>query len=264
LEVICELLGLPEADRPAFSEWTRRTLVIKRPLDLLRMVSTMERLTGYLRGQIEACRSGPRTGLIAELVADEAEGDKLSESELVSMVLLLLVAGFETTTHLIEDSIVALEQHPDQKAWLFADPANRMERAVEELARFNSPVQMTKPRWAARDVDFFGVHVKRSELIIASLASSNADPEVFGDPEALRLERFPNPHLVFSSGIHHCLGMQLARVEAQSAISRLYARFPELTIPPPDKIAWEGRLGIRGVSTLPARLWPGAASRLAA
>jgi cytochrome P450 len=264
LEVICDLLGLPDADRPGFANWTRRAFDIKGTLDLLRMVGVMERLTSYLRVQIEACRHEPRTGLIAELVRDEEDGDKLSESELLSMVLLLLVAGFETTTHLIGDCIVALEQHPDQKAFLLADPTNRMERAVEELARFNTPVQMTKPRFVARDTEFFGTQLRRGELIIADLASANSDPEVFHQPQMLRLERFPNPHLVFSSGIHHCLGMQLARVETQSAVARLYARFPGLRIPPPDAIQWSARLGFRGVATLPTRLWPGAGARLAA
>jgi cytochrome P450 len=264
VEVICDLLGLPDADRPRFSDWTRRAFAIKGSLDLLRMIGVMEKLTGYLRGQIEACRREARTGLIADLVRDEDDDDKLSESELLSMVLLLLVAGFETTTHLIGDCVVALEQHPEQKAFLLADPANRMERAVEELARFNSPVQMTKPRYAARDVEFFGTRLRRGELIIASLASANSDPAAFEAPEALRLDRFPNPHLVFSSGIHHCLGMQLARVETQSAVARLYARFPDLRIPPPDAIQWDGRLGIRGVSALPATLRPGARARLAA
>jgi cytochrome P450 len=264
LEVICDLLGLPDADRPGFSDWTRKAFAIKGPLDLLRMMGVMERLTSYLRGQIEACRREPRTGLIADLVRDEDDGDTLSENELLSMVLLLLVAGFETTTHLIGDCVVALEQHPEQKAFLLADPAGRVERAIEELARFNSPVQMTKPRFVARDVEFLGAKLKRGELIVAYLASANSDPAVFEAAEDLRLDRFPNPHLVFSSGIHHCLGMQLARVEAQCAVARLYARFPDLRIPPPDAIQWDGRLGIRGVAALPTRLRPQTAGRLAA
>lgn len=263
LEVICELLGLPDADRAEFTQWTR-AFALGSTLDFLRLLGGLGRMTGYLRGQIEASRRAPRPGLIAELVRDEADAEALTETELLAMVFLLLIAGFETTTHLISDSLIALEQHPQQKAFLLADPAGRMETAVEELARFNSPVQATKPRYVARDTDFFGARLRRGELIMAWLAGANSDPAQFDQPEALQLDRFPNPHLAFSAGIHFCLGMQLARVETQSALARLYARFPDLSIAPPDQMKWAGRLGIRGVTALPARLGTSAAPRLAA
>jgi cytochrome P450 len=180
----------------------------------------------------------------------------------MSMIVLLLIAGFETTTHLISDGVWALEQNPEQKAWLLADPAARMERAVEELARFCSPVQSTKPRYVARDAVFFGQPLKRGELVMALVAAANADPAAFEAPEKLRLDRFPNPHLVFSSGVHFCLGQQLARVETQVALTRLYARFPNLQLTP-GRIEWIERLGIRGPKTLPLRL-DGAPQQLAA
>jgi len=116
-----------------------------------------------------------------------------------------------------------------------------MERAVEELARYTSPVQGTKPRFVARDTEFFGADLKRGEIIMGLLAAANADPVEFDQPERLKLDRFPNPHLVFSSGIHFCLGMQLARVEAQSAISRLYGRYPNLELAAPDNLQWMDR-----------------------
>lgn len=264
LEVICDLLGLPESDRGAFSEWTTRALAVRSALDLFRVMGAIDRLAAYLRRQIEACRHSPRPGLIGDLVRDEEDGDRLSEDELLAMVFLLLIAGFETTTHLIGACLVALEQNPEQKAFLFAEPASRMERAVEELARYASPVQSTKPRYVSRDTEFFGTRLHRGDLIMGLVASANCDPEAFDRPEELRLDRFPNPHLVFSSGIHFCLGMQLARVETQCALGRLYARFPNLEIPPPHKLQWTARLGVRGVTTLPTRLQPGAATRLAA
>ena len=192
-----------------------------------------EKMLDQVRREIASQRRAPRPGLIGDLVRAEADGDKLDEPELLSMIILLLIAGFETTTHLISDSVIALETHPDQKAWLMADPAGRIERAVEELARWNSPVQSTKPRYVARDTDFFGQHLKRGELILALVGAANADPAEFEAPEALRLDRFPNPHLVFSSGIHFCLGQQLARVETQVALERLYARFPNLALAEP-------------------------------
>jgi cytochrome P450 len=254
LEVICDLLGLPEADRGDFARRTTAAIAFKGAVGLFQAAASFEKLTDYVRDQIEEVRRTPRRGLIGELVLAEEAGDKLDEDELVSMIFLLLVAGFETTTHLISTSVVDLERHPDQKAWLLADPAARMERAVEELARHGSPVQGTKGRYVSRDVDFFGQRLGRGDLIMAFTASANADPEVFDDPEALRLDRFPNPHLVFSSGIHFCLGMQLARVEAQSALARLYARFPDLAVVQPDRLVWMERMGIRGPKSLPVRL----------
>jgi len=242
LAVICELLGLPDQDRQIFSMWTKSAISLRGMFGLLRMMRPMNKIIAYMRGQIAECRRHPRNGLITELVRAEADGDKLDEDELLSMVVLLLVAGFETTTHLV------------QKSYLFADTANRMERAVEELARYTSPVQGTKPRFVARDLELFGQQLKRGEIIMALLAAANTDPAEFDQPERLKLDRFSNPHLVFSSGIHFCLGMQLARVEAQSAISRLYGRYPNLQLAAPDNLQWMDRAGIRGLTSLPVRL----------
>lgn len=262
LAVISDLLGLPPKDRDVFADMARRALSLTNTLSMMLAMGSLSRMIDYVREQVEAARRHPRPGLIGELIHAEEEGDKLDESELLSMIMLLLIAGFETTTHLISDSVIALEQHPDQKAWLLADPAGRMERAVEELARFASPVQSTKPRYVARDAEFFGQPLHRGELIMALVAAANTDPAAFEAPERLELDRFPNPHLVFSSGVHFCLGQQLARVEAQSALTRLYARFPDLQLAS-GPIEWIGRLGIRGPKTLPVRL-NGAARRLAA
>ena len=254
LAVICDLLGLPEEDRGMFSHWTRSSTSVTGMWGLLRAVGPLRKMLNYVRGQIEECRRQPRPGLIGELVQAEEDGDRLDEDELVSMVFLLLVAGFETTTHLIADSVIALQQNPEQKAYLLADPETRMERAVEELARHTSPVQSTKPRYVAKDTVLCGQPLQRGDIILAMIASANCDPLEFEDPEELMLDRFPNPHLVFSSGIHFCLGMQLARVETQSALARLYGRCPDLEIVGPDDLPWIERLGIRGVSALPVRL----------
>ena len=253
LEVICDLLGLPHEDRAEFADTARKALTLSSAFNVFLAMGSLGRMIDLVRGHVEAARRNPRPGLIGELVHAEEGGDKLDESELLSMVILLLIAGFETTTHLISDSVWALETHPDQKAWVLANPAARMERAVEELARFTSPVQSTKPRYVARDIDFFGQPLQRGEVILALVAAGNADPAEFEAPDELRLDRFPNPHLVFSSGIHFCLGQQLARVEAQSALTRLYARFPNLELAKPDRIEWIERLGLRGVKTLPLK-----------
>jgi cytochrome P450 len=254
LAVICDLLGLPEEDRAEFSAMAQQALTINNALSLILAGPAFGKMLDYGRRQIEACRKTPRPGLIGELVQAEEAGDKLDESELLSMIVLLLIAGFETTRHLIADSVIMLERHPAQKAWWLADPAGRTERAVEELARYASPVQSTKPRYVARDTEFFGAQLKRGEVILALLASANCDPAAFDRPDEMQLDRFPNPHLVFSSGVHFCLGMQLARVEAQAALARLYARYPDLSLAEPDRIDWIERLGLRGPKTLRLRL----------
>jgi cytochrome P450 len=264
LAVICDLLGLPEADRGEFSAMAHRALTINSAVGLILAAGSFNRMLGYARRQIEACRREPRPGLIGELVQAEEAGDKLDEAELLSMIVLLLIAGFETTRHLIADSVIFLEQNPDQKAWLLAEPAGRIERAVEELARYASPVQSTKPRYVSRDTEFFGAQLRRGDVIMAMLAAANSDPAAFERPDELRLDRFPNPHLVFSSGVHFCLGMQLARLEAQSAVLRLYARFPALRLASPDRIDWIERLGLRGPKSLRVRLRREAVERLAA
>jgi cytochrome P450 len=253
LMVIADLLGLPAHERDDFAELARKGLSITSMAGLFLGMGWFDKMIARVRRYIEDARREARPGLIGELVRAEADGEKLDEAELLSMIVLLLIAGFETTTHLISDSVIALERHPEQKAWLLADPEARMERAVEELARFTSPVQSTKPRYVARDAAFFGAELKRGDLILALIAAADADPAVFDRPDELRLDRFPNPHLVFSSGIHFCLGQQLARVETQVALARLYARFPNLALASAD-IAWLERLGVRGPKTLPVRL----------
>ena len=254
LEVICSLLGLPRSNRHVFSEWARAAMAMRSSFGIFRAFLSMRGVVNYVRAQIEDRRHNPREGLITALVQAEEDGDKLSEDELISMVFLLLFAGFETTTHLISDSVIALEQNPEQKEFLFADLEARMERAVEELGRYTTPVQSTKPRNVAEDCTFFGQKLARGDIIMGLLASANYDPAVFDEPEKLKLDRFPNPHLVFGSGIHFCLGMQLARVEVQSALARLYARYPNLALAAPDNIQWIKRFGLRGVTSLPVRL----------
>lgn len=252
--VICELLGLPDSDRREFSDWARTAVAVTGLLGVLRSIGVVNRMSAYLRGQIEACRRTPRVGLISELIRAGEDGDRLSEHELLAMVLMLLVAGFETTANLIGACVMVLEQEPAQKAWLLADPGVRMERAVEELARHISPVQMSGAQFAAEDMELLGVGLRRGEPVMGLIASANTDPAVFEDAERLRLDRFPNPHLVFSAGVHFCLGMQLARVETQSALARLYDRFPDLQLAAPGRVEWTRRFGFRGPRTLPVRL----------
>jgi cytochrome P450 len=209
------------------------------------------RLMTLLRAEFERRRVDPGPGLVSELVQAEADGDKLSENELLAMVFLLFIAGHETTTHLISTSVLDLLQHPDQLDMLKADPA-LMPNAVEELHRHNSPVQATKPRMARRDMEFHGVQLKQGDRVFGLLASANADPAHFDDPERLDLRRPGVRHAGYGGGMHLCLGMHLARIETEVALERLLARWPSMALAVPESdLQWLPRPGMRGPTGLP-------------
>jgi len=254
LAVICELLGLPPQDRPKFMHWCERLTAVASMPGLLMAVPGIQKLIRYLRAQFESRRRAPRPDLITALVEAEEAGDKLSESELLSMVFLLLLAGHITTTHLIGVGTLALLEHPDQKRALLAD-WSRVAPATEELLRYISPVQFTKPRYIARDLVLHGQELKRGDVILAGLAAANCDPAAFDRPDRLDLARSPNPHLAFSTGIHFCLGLQLARAEAQIAFERLFTRFPDLELAvPAGDLKWTRNWGLRALQSLPVML----------
>jgi cytochrome P450 PksS len=188
------------------------------------------------------------------LVQAEQDGDTLNENELLAMAFLLLVAGHETTVHLIGGGVLALLEAPEQKARLLAD-WSLAPSAVEELLRFVSPVQIAKPRYVGRDLEFHGRPLRRGDVLVPMLASANADPGRFERPEGMDIARAPNPHVAFGTGKHFCLGAQLARVEAQVVIERLFTRFPDLSMGMPGSaLEYTGRLGIRALTALPVRL----------
>src|SRR5262249_28456849 len=173
------------------------------------------------------------------------------------MAFLLLVAGHETTVHLIGGGVRALLEAPEQKARLLTD-WSLAPSAVEELLRFVSPVQVAKPRYVGRDLEFHGRPLRRGEILIPMLASANADPARFDRPEWMDIARAPNPHVAFGTGMHFCLGAQLARVEAQVVLEKLFTRFPNLSLAVPGSVLqYTGRLGIRALTALPVRLTRG-------
>jgi cytochrome P450 len=253
LAVICDILGLPQADRPRFIKWMAAMSNVASLAGFIRMLPALQRLSRYLRDRFEERRRTPRDDLISALVEAEAAGDRLTEDELLAMCFLLFVAGHETTTHLISGGVLALLQHPDQLARLRAD-GSLAGTAVDELLRFVSPVQMSKPRYARGDLSLAGVDLARGESVIAMLAAANADPAAFPAPEALDLTRTPNRHLAFGGGPHLCLGLQLARAEAEIALERLLARAPELALAAPEaRLRWTPRIGLRALRRLPVR-----------
>ncbi|HJZ31943.1 MAG TPA: cytochrome P450, partial [Hyphomicrobiaceae bacterium] len=208
LSVICELLGLPSADRPRFIAWAKNLTRLTGMLGFLRMLAGIHPMRRYLEGQLQAARDTGGEGLIAELVQVEKEGGRLSGEEMVAMVFLLLGAGSETTTHLISGSVYELTKAPELLDWLRAD-WSRANLAVEEFLRFLSPVQVTKPRFVGADIELGGAHLKKGDRIMVMLAAANSDPELNPRPDTLDLSRRPNRHLSFGTGIHFCLGHQL-------------------------------------------------------
>src|SRR5262245_1277040 len=251
LSVICELLGLPLADRPTFIAWAHSIARLANMFDFLRMLGGLSRMRRYLQGRLAHARAHGGEGLIAELVRVEAAGRRISGDEMVAMVFLLLGAGSETTTHLISGSVYELLRNPALRDWLAQD-WNRLSLAVEEFLRFVSPVQFSKPRFVQRDMEIDGVRVKKGDRIMAMVVAANMDPQANENPDRLDLERRPNRHLSFGTGIHFCLGHQLARIEAMCALKALFTRWPQLVLAvDPALISWRKRPGLRAIETLP-------------
>jgi cytochrome P450 len=221
---------------------------------IFRFLPALSRLVAYFERHFEQCRRSPRPGLMTALVQAEQDGDRLSADELLAMAFLLLLAGHETTVHLIGGGTLALLGAPEQKAWLAAD-GSLLPSAVEELLRFVCPVHLAKPRYLGRDLEFRGRPLHRGDVVIPMLASANTDPARFHEPERLDVGRSPNPHVAFGTGSHFCLGAQLARVEALVVTERLFRRFPKLSLAvPPGALRYTGRLGIQALTALPVRL----------
>ena len=251
LSVICELLGLPLADRPKFTAWASGFTRLTGTIGLLSLIPNILAMRRYLEGQLEAVRANGGTGLIAELVRVEREGGQISRDEMVAMVFLLLFAGHETTTHLISGSVYELLRNPGLRDWLEED-WSRAGVAVEEFLRFISVVQFTKPRFVRKDIAFGGVQLKKGDKIMPMLADANFDPQANPHPEKLDLARKPNRHLAFGTGIHFCLGHQLARLEGICALKSLFRRWPKLELAVDEsQIKWRRRPGLKAVEHLP-------------
>ena len=266
ITVICELLGVPVADREDFREWSRA--LISPPLtDAGRALRQQagQGLAGYIRDLIAAKRrvvdhdaaADEQPDLVSALIVAADEHGRLSEDEIVGMINLLLVAGHETTVNLIGNGMLALLRHPDQPALLRERP-ELLPTAVEELLRYDSPVERATIRFATEDVDIGGTTVPAGSVVSLALASANHDPTRFRDGAHLDITRTDHGHVAFGHGIHHCLGAPLARLEGEIAIGALVRRFPELTLAaPPDALRRQcgGPLStLRGVAELPVRL----------
>jgi cytochrome P450 len=253
ITVIAELLGVPAEDRNNFREWSDAAVSGNASQEYLEeiLIPHMQAFTDYLRALFEEKHANPRDDLVSALVQAEEVGDKLSEDELLGMVFLLLVAGHETTVNLIGNGVLALLQHPDQLRKLKDDPS-LIKPAVEELLRYDGPVETSTERFAREDVDMGGTVIPRGEMVLVVLAAADHDPERFSDPDDLDITRTDNRHLAFGKGIHHCLGAPLARMEGQIAISTLLRRMPNLRLKgSSESLSWRLGMILRGLRGLP-------------
>ncbi|PRY02660.1 cytochrome P450 family protein [Allonocardiopsis opalescens] len=254
ITVICELVGVAEEDRPTWRDAAAEIMTLKP--------GAMSRSTRIFVDQsyslIERRRAHPQDDLVSALVrVQDEDGDRLTDREMVTMILTLVVAGHETTAHLIGTGTYALLTHPDQFALLREDPS-LAPRAVHELMRWTGPVLGTRVRYATEDVEIGGTLIRRGEAVMASLAAANRDPREFGEPDRFDITREPGraeTHVGFGHGLHYCLGAALARQEGEVAFTALLRHHPGLALAvPADEVEWVPVPGLRRAARLPVRL----------
>lgn len=250
--VISEMLGIPQEDRDKFRIWSHAVIDSpETPEAILEVDKKLGEFIHYLQYLIDKKREDPSDDLISALIQVESEGTKLSAPELSSMIMLLIVAGHETTVNLITNMTFALLEHPDQLQLLRQNP-DLIDSAIEESLRFYSPVELTTMRWAAESFTLHGQNIQPKDAIIISLASANRDEKVFSNADVFDITRKNNRHISFGHGIHFCLGAPLARLEAKIAISTLLHRMPGLKIKERrEDIKWSGNYLMRSLEELP-------------
>jgi cytochrome P450 len=255
IQVICELLGVPAADRDSFRAWSN--VIVTGSQAGSRLPGAIQAMVSYIRDLIADRRRHGGDDLLAGLIDVRDQADRLSEDELTSMVFLLLVAGHETTVNLIGNGAYLLLCERGRWKRLRADPA-LLPTAIEEFLRYEGPVEVSTFRIATEDVRLGGATIPAGDPVLVVLLSANRDEERFPDAAELRLDRAQNPHLAFGHGIHYCLGAPLARLEAQIAFTKLMARCPDLRLAvPKDALRWRPGLLMRGLQALPVTLGRG-------
>ena len=253
--VICDMLGVPEGDHEQMKDWSSDII---RSLDAIGIPSddsVVERgrvgrrgIAEYFRALLPERRRHPRADLLSSLIAAEEQGDRLTEGELLATCVLLFIAGHETTVNLIGNGLLALLRHPGELARLRAEPG-LIGSAVEELLRFDSPVQRTA-RITNADVVVGGKTLPAGAFVITAIGAANRDPRHFAEPDRLDIGRTENRHIAFGFGIHFCLGAPLARVEGQLALGALMRRMPKLRLTGAD-LEWRESSTLRGLKAFP-------------
>jgi cytochrome P450 len=257
--VICELLGVPEPDRAALGAGLTAMLVpTNTPEEYARAKEASDRVVAMLEDLVTTKQQSPGDDLVSGLISARDGDERLDTQELLSTIFQLIVAGHDTTSSLIGNSVVALLRHPEQLARLRSDP-DALAVAIEELLRFDAPVPHATFRFAVEPVELGGVTIPAGAQVIINLAAACRDRGQYTDPDALDLERDESRHLAFGHGIHHCLGAPLARLEGHLALGTLLRRFPGLRLAvPDDELHWGHGDGLvlRGLTTLPVTPGP--------
>ncbi|MHA7961671.1 cytochrome P450 family protein [Streptomyces sp. L500] len=246
--VICQLLGVPEADRAQVRVWSNDLFAAGQPR---RIDEASHAVAGYMTDLIEAKRRSPDDSLLHHLIAVRDEGEKLSEDELVSLAVLLLVAGHETTTNFIGNSILALLQHPELLDRVRTEP-RELGTLLDELLRYDSPVGIATFRYSTQAITLGGTEIPAGVPVLISPGAANRDPAQYPAPDHPDADRDAKGHLAFGHGIHRCLGAPLALAEAEIALGGLLARFPGLRLAvAPEELRWRRTRLMRGLESLP-------------
>jgi len=250
--IIAEMLGVPVKDRLKFHRWSSAAISSSSSRwGILVALPHGVAFLRYLQRLAKARRANPEDDLVTALVRVEEAGDKLSEDELLAMIFLLLVAGHETAVNLIGNGMLALLQNPGELEELRSNPS-LIKSAVEELLRYNGPLETATERYTREDTAVADVTIPRGELVLAVLASANRDERQFEHADSLDLRREPNPHVAFGYGVHYCLGASLARLEGQIAIATLLRRMPDTRLATAaNGLRWRRGLVLRGLESLP-------------
>ncbi|MFF0560675.1 cytochrome P450 [Streptomyces sp. NPDC020472] len=257
---ICDLLGVPPEDQDDFRDWAG--MMIRHGGGPRGGVArSVKKMRGYLAELIHRKREEPGDDLISGLIKASDHGEHLTENEAAAMAFILLFAGFETTVNLIGNGVYQLLRHPGQRARLQASLAagetGLLETGVEELLRYDGPVEMATWRYATRALTIGGQEIPAGDPVLVVLAAADRDPERFDGPDTLDLARRDNQHLGYGHGIHYCLGAPLARLEGQTALATLLTRLPDLRLAAdPAELRWRGGLIMRGLRTLPVEFSP--------
>ena len=253
MRVICDMLGVPSADRDDFRRWTTALAATLEPLPSPEVQDAADDAArgfdAYFRDLIERRRDDPGEDLLSRLIQAEQAGDQLTEEEVISTAMLLLGAGFETTTNLIGNGTLALLTHREQWEALVRDPS-LAPHAVEELLRYDSPVQMATPRVARETFDVDGLHINEGDIVLPVVGGGNRDPERFEGPNSLDIDRKEPAPLSFGGGPHFCLGAALARIEGAEVFAAMATRLPGLELSEPSP-KWRPLFNLRGLEELP-------------
>ncbi|MER5764022.1 cytochrome P450 [Streptomyces sp. NPDC002082] len=251
MTVICELLGVPEADRGAFHGWITEMV---SPTGVEAENAAVRAMTAYTAELVDARMARPGEDLLSDWVTSRLDGgDRLSRQELVAMAVLMMVGGHETTVHLISNGMRALLTHPDQLAALRADPGGLIDGAVEEILRYDGPVETATFRFAGTDLEIGDTFIEAGSAVLVCLAAADRDPARFERPEAFDIRRpARGGHIAFGHGIHHCVAAPLGRLEGRIAIRSLVERFPDLR-EEPAVLEWAPGTLVRGTTRHPVR-----------